>query len=271
MWQLPVCEITSGQVHKDMETGMANLLLVLFGTLGVLAWTGWRFFARAGIPHVAARTEEANAKKLAFRLASLWPIALLLVTTATVAVAVGNLALTSGGEPLATLHLARQSHIHAALDPERLVPPPPLPTVMFLGSDIPGLETADRNWNRLDPVFMQRALLVFARMEARGYQMALLEGYRSPERQDSLASMGSNVTRAGAYQSQHQYGLALDAAPVLNGRLVISERDPWAMQAYQVFGEEAEKAGLVWGGRWTFRDYGHIESPDRSRNAKAGK
>jgi peptidoglycan L-alanyl-D-glutamate endopeptidase CwlK len=142
---------------------------------------------------------------------------------------------------------------------------------MFLGSDIPGLETADRNWNRLDPVFMQRALLVFARMEARGYQMALLEGYRSPERQDSLASIGPNVTRARAYQSQHQYGLALDAAPVLNGRLVISERDPWAMQAYQVFGEEAEKLGLVWGGHWTFRDYGHIESPDRSRKAKAGK
>lgn len=250
---------------------MANLLVVLFGTLGVLAWTGWRFFVRAGVPHVAAREEAAKTKTLPFKPASLWPIALLLVIAAVVAMTVGNLALISGGEPLAALHLARQSHIHTALDPERLVPPPPLPAVMFLGSDIPGLETADRNWNRLDPVFMQRALLAFARVEARGYQMALLEGYRSPERQDSLASIGPNVTRARAYQSQHQYGLALDAAPVMNGRLVISERDPWAMQAYQVFGEEAEKAGLVWGGRWTFRDYGHIESSDRSRNAKAGR
>jgi peptidoglycan L-alanyl-D-glutamate endopeptidase CwlK len=254
-----------------MEKGMANLLVVLFGTLGVLAWAGWRFFVRAGVPHMATHEGAANIKILSFRSASLWPIALLLVIAAAVVMAVGNFASLSGGEPLAAMHLTRQSHIHAALDPERLVPPPPLPAVMFLGSNIPGLESADRNWNRLDPVFMQRALLVFARMEARGYQMALLEGYRSPERQDSLASIGANVTRARAYQSQHQYGLALDAAPVMNGQLVISERDPWAMQAYQVFGEEAEKAGLVWGGRWTFRDYGHIESPDRSRNAKAGK
>jgi peptidoglycan L-alanyl-D-glutamate endopeptidase CwlK len=58
---------------------------------------------------------------------------------------------------------------------------------------------------------------------------------------------------------------------MLNGRLVISERDPWAMQAYQALGEEAEKAGLVWGGRWTLRDYGHIESPERPRGEQAGK
>ena len=46
----------------------------------------------------------------------------------------------------------------------------------------------------------------------------------------------------------------------MNGKLQISERDPWAMQAYQALGEEAEKIGLIWGGRWKLQDYGHIEA-----------
>lgn len=237
----------------------------------MLAWTGWRFFVRTGNSQHIIRGRTARLVFPGVGLASLWSLLLLLVVAVGMVMIVSNIASRSEVEPLAVSTLERQTQIHTALDPERLVPPPPLPAAMFLGTDIPGLETADRNWNRLDPVFMQRALAVFARMQVRGYQMALLEGYRSPERQDSLASLGPNVTRARAYQSKHQYGLALDAAPVLNGRLVISERDPWAMQAYQALGEEAEKAGLVWGGRWSFRDYGHIEAPERPRDGQPGK
>lgn len=226
---------------------------------------------RAGIAQAASLMQAPTGKVPGFWPKSLWSTLLFLGLAAGVATTVRHFALTSATEPLAAEHLAREFHIHTALDPERLVPPPPLPAATFLGTEIPGLETADRNWSRLDPAFMQRALLVFARLETRGYQMALLEGYRSPDRQDALANLGPTVTRARAYQSRHQYGLALDAAPMQNGRLVISERDPWAMQAYQALGEEAEKAGLVWGGRWSFRDYGHIESPDRPYEARASK
>lgn len=250
---------------------MLGLLGVLLGVFGMLAWTGWRFFVRASTPEPVIRVRASQPLLPALRIKSFWPVVLVLAIAACVATVISNIASTSAIEPLIALSLGREAHIHTALDPEKLVPPPPLPAAMFLGTDIPGLETADRNWSRLNPLFMQRALLVFARMEARGYQMALLEGYRSPERQDSLAALGANVTRARAYQSQHQYGLALDAAPVQNGRLIVSERDPWAMQAYLAFGEEAEKAGLVWGGRWTMRDYGHIESPERPRDAQASK
>jgi peptidoglycan L-alanyl-D-glutamate endopeptidase CwlK len=136
---------------------------------------------------------------------------------------------------------------------------------MFASVERPALEFADRDWRKLNPAFMQTVLQLFSRMEARGYPLALLEGYRSPERQDMLADLGSHVTNARGLQSRHRFGLAADIAPVRDGRLLISERDPWAFEAYQALGQEAEALGLVWGGRWNLRDFGHVELP---RSAK---
>ncbi|WP_234814757.1 M15 family metallopeptidase [Noviherbaspirillum denitrificans] len=173
-------------------------------------------------------------------------------------------------DPLHAPQLDRQQHIQATLTPEALVPPPPLPPSVFIGTERPGLESANRDWSRLDPEFVAAVLKIFARLESRGYPFALLEGYRSPERQDALADSGALVTNARAFQSKHQYGLAIDAAPLRNGRLVISEKEPWAMDAYLALGEEAERAGLTWGGRWKLKDYGHIEAAGaiRSRNRR---
>ena len=45
-----------------------------------------------------------------------------------------------------------------------------------------------------------------------------------------------------------------------NGKVVISERDPWAMRGYELFGQIAESVGLTWGGRWkSIKDFGHTE------------
>ncbi len=153
------------------------------------------------------------------------------------------------------------SRIKLTLQEEQLVPPPPLPPEAFRDaiSEQPRLNRADRDWNKLDASFVQTVLHVMTRLEARGYPMTLLEGYRSPERQDALAEQGTLVTKAKGGQSKHQYGLAVDLAPVRNGKVVISERDPWAMSAYLALGEEATAAGLTWGGNWSFKDYGHIE------------
>jgi peptidoglycan L-alanyl-D-glutamate endopeptidase CwlK len=71
--------------------------------------------------------------------------------------------------------------------------------------------------------------------------------------------MGPQVTKASAFQSYHQYGLAADCAFLRNGRIVISEKDAWAMQGYRLYGAVAEEVGLRWGGRWTMRDFGHAE------------
>jgi peptidoglycan L-alanyl-D-glutamate endopeptidase CwlK len=55
--------------------------------------------------------------------------------------------------------------------------------------------------------------------------------------------------------------LAADSAFLRDGKIIISEKDPWAMEGYRLYGEYAESAGLTWGGHWKSMDYGHIELP----------
>jgi peptidoglycan L-alanyl-D-glutamate endopeptidase CwlK len=154
--------------------------------------------------------------------------------------------------------------VAALLNGERLVPPAALPPIAFSTREVelvrPMLVDASRNWGLLQPDFSQRLLLVFKIMKEKyGYEMALLEGYRSPARQEMLAGMGTSVTNARAFQSWHQYGLAADCAFWRDGKLVISEKDPWAMRGYQLYGEVAESLGMTWGGRWKMMDLGHTE------------
>lgn len=153
--------------------------------------------------------------------------------------------------------------VAALLRGEQLIPPPPLPPELFLTKEVEiarqELGSASREWMKLDDDFRQRLLTAYQLMAKHGYQMVLLEGYRSPERQAMLARLGSNVTNAGPYQSYHQYGLAADSAFLRDGKIVISEKDPWAMEGYRLFGEYAESTGLVWGGRWKMMDFGHVE------------
>jgi peptidoglycan L-alanyl-D-glutamate endopeptidase CwlK len=163
-----------------------------------------------------------------------------------------------GVEPLPDAQVA------ALLKGEHLVPPVSLPPLVFSTPEVelvrPMLADASRNWGLMHPEYSQRLLLVFKIMrEKYGYEMALLEGYRSPARQDMLASLGNQVTNARAFQSWHQYGLAADCAFWRDGKLVISEKDPWAMRGYQLYGQVAESLGLTWGGRWTMMDFGHTE------------
>lgn len=189
-------------------------------------------------------------------------------------------ALPLGGLPFAALFMAAdrapanaEAPLHAVnlqvtqlLDGEHLVPPQPLPPAAFTTAEValvrPMLAGASRDWTLLQDDFSHRLLQVFRTMrEQYGYEMALLEGYRSPQRQDQMAAAGPQVTGARAYQSYHQYGQAADCAFVRDGKLVISERDPWAMRGYRLYGETAEAAGLRWGGRWTMMDFGHVELP----------
>ncbi len=159
----------------------------------------------------------------------------------------------------------RDDRIAGLLQGEQLVPPPPVAPELFMQQEVqlarPMVQTASREWALLDPEFRQRLLVVFQLLRERhGYEAVLLEGYRSPERQAKLSAMGPTVTQAGAFESYHQYGLAADVAFMRNGRIVISERDPWAMNGYELYGELAREVGLTWGGSWrTLKDYGHVE------------
>ena len=169
---------------------------------------------------------------------------------------------TLGGYETSTRE--ENTQVAALLQGEQLVPPVALPPLVFATQEVealrPMLVSASRNWALLNPDFTQRLLTVFKIMkEKHGYDMAILEGYRSPERQNLLAGMGKSVTNAAAFQSWHQYGLAADCAFLRDGKLVISEKDPWAMRGYQLYGEVAESVGMTWGGRWKMMDFGHTE------------
>jgi peptidoglycan L-alanyl-D-glutamate endopeptidase CwlK len=260
------------------------MLVKLVSLIGLfmcgLAWVGWRFFVvppppAGNLPEsvsvggenpawLQGGGDNSVAGRRWIRSASGWrqwaAVLVSLLAAGMIASVVFALSGRFSLDPLRAFQFQQGEHIQSMLNPEELVVPPPLPPSMFVNAERPELETADRDWGRLEPEFARGVLVVLARMGARGYPMVLLEGYRSPERQDRLASSAVRVTNARAFQSRHQFGLAADLAPVRDGHLRISEQDPWAMEAYRVLGEEAQRAGLVWGGRWSLKDYGHVEA-----------
>lgn len=272
------------------QVSPAAIFSVLVCLLLVLAWTGWRFFYASDrepgkLKAFFKRCWRALHKQFQQRAPSvplaqehqpepghfnsftayLTPRHLLFAIIPVVLVGLVMLAVLMVGQkkelaPLTVQPLSHEGAVRSRLSPERLLPPPPLPPSVFIFAERPELKSADRDWSRLDPDFTQTVLTLFEKMKLRGFQLALLEGYRSPERQDSLAAMGAHVTRVRGLQGKHCHGLAVDLAPMKEGRIIISERDPWAMQAYQALGEEAAKLGLRWGGSWAMRDYGHVES-----------
>lgn len=272
----------SSQLFFNPGVLIACVLLVF----GLVAWTGWRFFYATPVSAVGGEEDCREISEVAptkqpwrpfqnwqfslppiNRRVLLWaflPLLLILMVVACVFYS----ARQGASAPMMVQPLAKEGDVRARLHLERLLPPPPLPPSIFVGTGRLQLETADRDWAKLNPEFMQTILRLFNRMEKRGYQMALLEGYRSPERQDKLAAMGSHVTQAKGGQSKHAYGFAVDIAPMRNGKIVISERDPWAFAAYQAMGEEARTMGLIWGGAWAMRDYGHVEAAQKVATMK---
>ena len=192
--------------------------------------------------------------------------------------------------PIRSTHIETESlkttdpQIYALLDGELLSPPPEIDAALIQDAvieatrleatykpnylDLPTVHlydnldstTVNRKWDKLNPRYSQRLLMVFKIMKQQyGYDLVLLEGYRSSTRQNMLAK-NMQTTRAKGYQSYHQFGLAGDIAFKRHGKVVISERDPWAMRGYQLYGQVAESVGLTWGGRWkSIQDYGHTE------------
>jgi peptidoglycan L-alanyl-D-glutamate endopeptidase CwlK len=256
----------------------ASAWLLLFPASRLLLAQAWRQFGR----HTGQRLQgwnrggmrRAGALRLALRDRLQRGIRLmrrhiLLMLSGAVVLAVPTMLalLLSGRAMLGGFESdSREINLQVAelLKGEQLAVPAPLPPPAFTTAEValarPMLDSANRNWILLDQQFSQRLLLVFKIMkETHGYDMAILEGYRSPERQNLLASAGASVTNARAFQSYHQFGLAADCAFLRDGKLVISEKDPWAMRGYQLYGATAEAAGLHWGGRWAMMDFGHTE------------
>lgn len=93
-----------------------------------------------------------------------------------------------------------------------------------------------------------------------GMMIQVTQGLRTFKEQDDLYKQGrtrpgKKVTNARGGQSNHNYGLAVDVAPVINGSVSFDDH------LYK-FADWAKEAGLDWGGLWTkFRDLPHLQIP----------
>ena len=125
---------------------------------------------------------------------------------------------------------------------------------------------ASRRLEDLHPDVEQRVRAWVAGCAARGIDVLVYCTLRPAEEQAALYRQGREtpgpiVTNAPAWQSWHQYGRAIDAVPLRNGK-PLWKYDKTAPE-WIVFAEEAKNSGLEWAGTWKkFKEYVHLQWVD---------
>lgn len=121
----------------------------------------------------------------------------------------------------------------------------------------------------LDPkaVPMFRLFLCYAKATAAtlGCDYILISGNRTWPEQDALYAQGrtkpgNKVTNAKGGQSNHNFGIAVDAG-VFAGKSYLDDSDPArAAKVHKACSEHAAACGLEWGGSWTsIKDLPHYQ------------
>lgn len=90
---------------------------------------------------------------------------------------------------------------------------------------------------------------------AEGIDLLITCTYRDKEAQDALYAQGRTtpghiVTKARGGQSFHNYRLAYDFVPLINGKPSWDATSPTGQALWEKIGELAEAQGLQWAGRW---------------------
>ena len=81
-------------------------------------------------------------------------------------------------------------------------------------------------------------------------------GFLAQAMEDVAPVAGPIVTYAGPGESWHQFGLAADCVPMVDGKCLWDAR----AHEWQVYGRIAEKNGLQWAGNWTRgREFPHVQ------------
>lgn len=112
----------------------------------------------------------------------------------------------------------------------------------------------------LHPQVKILALKFLEKCKEENFQVQIVSTLRTFKEQDELyakgrTTRGPKVTNAKAGYSYHNYGLAFDAAPVVNGKI-----DWNNTQLYKKMGAIGKSVGLEWGGDWTkFQDMPHFQ------------
>lgn len=96
--------------------------------------------------------------------------------------------------------------------------------------------------------------------KSEGIDVIITSTYRDNESQNALYAQGrtipgQKVTNARGGESFHNYKVAFDFAPIINGKP--SWDDP---KIFENCGRIAESLGLEWAGRWkTFKELAHCQ------------
>lgn len=85
----------------------------------------------------------------------------------------------------------------------------------------------------------------------------VVQGLRTYAEQDALFAKRPKVTNARGGQSNHNFGLAVDLCPFVDGEFAWN-----ADRLFNHIGEAVEwVGGLEWGGNWKFVDKPHVQLP----------
>lgn len=112
------------------------------------------------------------------------------------------------------------------------------------------------------PALAEKVRQVCETLDRDGLNIQIVQGLRTFAEQDALFAQGRTkqglkVTNARGGSSFHNYGLACDLCPFVDGK------PDWDnLKAFAKIGDEAEKLGLEWGGDWVkFKDRPHVQMP----------
>lgn len=108
---------------------------------------------------------------------------------------------------------------------------------------------------------------------SKGIALKIMEGMRSKERQQTLYEQGRTkpgliVTKAKPGISLHNYGLAIDIAPLKDNKVDTNKKIDW----WKKLGDIGKEVGLKWGGDFQgFQDLPHFQFPITIDDIKSGK
>lgn len=117
-----------------------------------------------------------------------------------------------------------------------------------------------RNINDLHTKVTAMASEFINRCKAEGIDVLITSTYRDAESQNELYAQGrtkpgKKVTNAKAGQSYHNWRVAFDFVPIINGKAQWNDAE-----LFTKCGEIAEDVGLEWAGRWVkFKELAHCQ------------
>ena len=126
---------------------------------------------------------------------------------------------------------------------------------------------SSRSLDDLSPMFRPCADAFLQQCETYGLDVLVYCTLRSLAEQASLYAQGRTtpgriVTNARPGSSAHNFGLALDGVPLLNGKPIWDE--PLSGPNWQLYAQAARRAGCQWGGDWigSLVEGPHVEIAD---------